>query len=125
MSDLGRKDFSDKVQEKLTPQQEKSALQQGKEQLTSATDKVAQNLQPNEAKSDTQKFGDAIQKGHDDAKAQSGPTLTEQVTQQAGEYVEVAKDQLNNAAEYVANTLTGAKESANASVDSSAGSKGV
>lgn len=122
MSDLGRKDFTDKVQEKVTPQDQKSYLEQAKEGVSGAADKVAQNLQPEGAKSDTQKLGDAVQKGHDDAKDANAKPLSET----AGEYVESAKQGLNNAAEYISNTLTGAKEGAsNAADKSSKGSSGI
>lgn len=108
MSDLGRKDFSDKVQEKVTPQDQKSYIDQAKETVTDGVDKFAKSAQPEGAKSDTQKLGDAVQTGHDDAKDAQGKSLSET----AGEYLEQGKEALNNAAEYVSSTLTGAKEGA-------------
>lgn len=113
MSDLGRKDFTDKVQEKVTPQDQKSYIDQAKEGITDAADKASRNLQPEGAKSDTQKLGDSVQKGHDDAKSANAKPLSET----AGEYVESAKQGLNQSAEYISNTLTGAKEGAENAAD--------
>jgi hypothetical protein len=107
MSDLGRKSFTDKASEKLTPQDQKSYAEQGKEFVTDKVDKAQSALQPEGGKSTTQQLGDSVQKGHDDAKGE-GKSLSET----AGEYVESAKQSLNDAAEYVSSSLTGAKEGA-------------
>lgn len=111
MSDLNRKSFTDKASETITPESQKSYLQQGKEAVTDGVDKVQGKLQPEGSKSGTQSLGDAVQSGHDDAKANvdhNGKTMSET----AGEYVESAKKTLNDAAEYVSGALTGAKEGA-------------
>lgn len=54
MSDTGRKDFSKKAEEKLTPESQKSMGEKIKETATDAYDKVAGMMQPNEDKSATQ-----------------------------------------------------------------------
>ena len=41
MSDAGRKDFSDKIQEGITPDSSKSTQQKLKETVTDTTDKAA------------------------------------------------------------------------------------
>jgi len=58
MSDTYRKSFSDKVQEKLTPDSSKSGVDRTKENLTGAADKVSANLQPDSTKSNTQAGAD-------------------------------------------------------------------
>ncbi|KAF1825013.1 uncharacterized protein K489DRAFT_377552 [Dissoconium aciculare CBS 342.82] len=60
MSDLGRKDMSDKAQEKITPDSQKSTLQQTKETLTGTADKAARDTQPDSHKSTTQQMGDKM-----------------------------------------------------------------
>lgn len=67
MSDLGRKDFTDKAAEAIKPDDQKSYLQQAKEAITGKVDDVQRNAQPNESKSATQKAGDFISGGKDDA----------------------------------------------------------
>lgn len=100
MSDVGRKSFKDKVSEAVTPEDQKSYAQQGKEFVTDSIDKVQSKLQPEGAKSSTQQLGDAIQEGHDEAKS-GGESFVEQV-----------KHSINDAAEYVSGAFTGAKEGA-------------
>lgn len=112
MSDAGRKNFSDKVSETLTPESEKSTLEKGKEAVTDKVDEFAGKTVPDNQKSFGQTVADDAKKGSDDAKAavqdQQGPTLTET----AQEYVEEAKKQISNAAEYVSGVVSGATEGA-------------
>ena len=44
--DFRRKDLTDKAQEKITPESEKSVLDKAKEGVTDAGDKVASTVQP-------------------------------------------------------------------------------
>ena len=107
MADSGRKDFTQKMDEKITPQNDKSLYQKTKESVTDTADKVASNVTPDNQKSFSQTLGDSVQKGHDDA-ASEGKTWGES----AHEYVESGKKAVANAAEYVSGTVTGAKEGA-------------
>ena len=72
MSDTGRKDISDQLKEKATPQDQKvdsshgimadfqSYVQQAKEAVSGAYDKVAAAVVPDENKSSTQQASDKI-----------------------------------------------------------------
>ncbi|KAL1311328.1 hypothetical protein AAFC00_001505 [Neodothiora populina] len=71
MSDLGRKGFGDKVSDSITPDSQKSTLDQAKDTATGAYDKAAGAVQPEESKSTTQKAGDSLSSGKDDAKGES------------------------------------------------------
>lgn len=53
-----RKDVTDKVEEKLTPDSEKSTTEKAQEGLTGTGDSVASKLQPDSEKSSTQKASD-------------------------------------------------------------------
>jgi predicted ribosome quality control (RQC) complex YloA/Tae2 family protein len=111
MSDAGRKNFSDKIQEAVTPQDQKSYGQQAKETVTDGIDKIQRNLQPDETKSSTQQLGDSIQSGHDEGKraaSDNGKGLGDT----AHEYLNSAKKTLNDAAEYVSGAITGGAEGA-------------
>ncbi|CAD6585877.1 MAG: hypothetical protein ASARMPREDX12_003690 [Alectoria sarmentosa] len=87
MSDLGRKDFGDKAEEKLTPDSQKSLLDKTKEGVTDAGDKVAGSVQPSDEKSITQKLSDST-------------------STKPGEesYLDTAKKTLGEAVEYVEKT---------------------
>uniref|UniRef100_A0A0D6R811 Uncharacterized protein n=1 Tax=Araucaria cunninghamii TaxID=56994 RepID=A0A0D6R811_ARACU len=60
MSDDMRKGVTDKAQEKLTPESEKSYLDKAKEGATGAADSVAGAVQPEGDKSVTQSASDAM-----------------------------------------------------------------
>lgn len=106
MSDLGRKSYTDKVTEKITPDSQKSTLDKAKEDITGTLDKGVAAVTPDSQKSFGQSVADHAQAGHDDAKAdvkQNQETLSDT----AASYVEAAKDQVRNAAEYVSNAVSG------------------
>ncbi|KAL8773484.1 MAG: hypothetical protein Q9209_001588 [Squamulea sp. 1 TL-2023] len=65
MSDNLRKGLGDQAQEKMTPDSQKSTLDQGTEKLTSLGDKAAGSLQPGDSKSTTQQLGDTGRSGFD------------------------------------------------------------
>ncbi|KAE8343877.1 hypothetical protein BDV24DRAFT_25993 [Aspergillus arachidicola] len=65
MSDTGRKDFSTKAKEELTPDSAKSTQQKVKEGATDIGDRVSRGLQPDEQKSGTQEAFDKGQRVHD------------------------------------------------------------
>ncbi|KAH6710879.1 putative 12 kDa heat shock protein [Leptodontidium sp. 2 PMI_412] len=75
MSDLGRKGLGEQVQEKVTPQSQKSTGQVIGENLTGAGDKLAGAVQPSSEKSTTQKAGDTIRGNTDSAENQGGGIL--------------------------------------------------
>ncbi|KAI9830232.1 MAG: hypothetical protein M1819_005759 [Sarea resinae] len=67
MSDLGRKDFSTKAKEGMTPDSSKSTLEKTKETFTSAGDKAARGAQPDSDKSTIQSTSDHFGRSKDQA----------------------------------------------------------
>ncbi|EKG12452.1 hypothetical protein MPH_10408 [Macrophomina phaseolina MS6] len=65
MSDAGRKDFSTKAKEELTPDSTKSTQQKTKETFTDTGDKLARGLQSDDSKSTGQEVGDKVGRSHD------------------------------------------------------------
>ncbi|KAE8331336.1 heat shock protein 9/12-domain-containing protein [Aspergillus sergii] len=65
MSDTGRKDFSTKAKEELTPDSAKSTQQKVKEGATDIGDRVSRGFQPDDQKSGTQEAFDKGQRVHD------------------------------------------------------------
>ncbi|KAF2017162.1 hypothetical protein BU24DRAFT_460239 [Aaosphaeria arxii CBS 175.79] len=98
MSDLGRKGLGDQVQEKVTPDSQKSTLDQAKEGVTGAYDRVAGAAQPEGNKSAAQKLGDSTRSGTDDASNQGQGIL------------DSAQQTLGNAAQSVQDTLGGGQK---------------
>lgn len=111
MSDAGRKDFSSKLSEAVTPDSQKTNYDKVKESVTDAYDKAAANITPDNQKTFGQSVSDSIQKGHDDAKAK---VEAEEKTwsASANDMLEQGKKAVNDAAEYVSGVVTGAKEGA-------------
>lgn len=117
MSDLGRKNFSDKVSEAVTPEDQKSGFEKVKETVTDKADELAAKGTPDSQKSFGQTIADSAKQGHDDAKAEvSGKEAT--LADTAGEYLEAAKEQAANAVNYVSGVVTGATEGAKKASDS-------
>lgn len=111
MSDAGRKSFTDKVSETVTPDSQKSTLQKASETVTDTVDGFVGKNTPDSQKSLGQTVADNAKQGHDDAKEavnKNEHTLAET----ASEYVEAAKEQVANAAQYVSSVVTGATEGA-------------
>lgn len=111
MADAGRKDFSTKLSETITPESSKSTFEKVKESATDTYDKAAAAVTPDNQKSFGQTVSDHAQKGHDDAKAEfdnAGKTWSES----ANEVLENGKKAVSDAAEYVSGVVTGAKEGA-------------
>lgn len=111
MADSGRKDFSQKISEKITPQSEKSMYDKTKESVTDTADKIANELTPDNQKSFSQSVGDSVQKGHDDAVADADVNA-KTWGDSAHDYMESSKKAVADAAEYVTGAVTGAKEGA-------------
>lgn len=60
MSDLGRKDISDKVESKVKPDSQKSTFEQAKDKVTDAVDSLAGKGTSENDKSATQSASDAV-----------------------------------------------------------------
>ncbi|KAL4780245.1 heat shock protein 9/12-domain-containing protein [Aspergillus varians] len=73
MSDTGRKDFTTKAKEEITPDATKSTQDKVKETFTDTTDRVSRGLQPDDQKSTGQKAFDKGQRAHDN-EAHGGAT---------------------------------------------------
>lgn len=111
MSDLGRKNVSEKVTEAVKPDNEKTTLEKTKENVTNKVDDFAAKNTPDNQKSFSQTISDNVKEGHDDAKQtvnQKEGTLADT----ALEYVDAAKEQAANAAQYISGVVTGGAEGA-------------
>ncbi|CEO59916.1 Heat shock protein hsp9 [Penicillium brasilianum] len=73
MSDTGRKDFSTKAKEEITPDSTKSTQDKVKETFTDTTDRVARGFQTDDSKSAPQEAFDKTQRSHDN-EAHGGAT---------------------------------------------------
>ncbi|OOG00436.1 hypothetical protein ASPCADRAFT_202295 [Aspergillus carbonarius ITEM 5010] len=67
MSDTGRKDFTTKAKEEMTPDSTKSTQDKVKESFTDTTDRVARGFQTDDSKSAPQETFDKTQRSHDNA----------------------------------------------------------
>ncbi|CCX30425.1 putative chaperone/heat shock protein Hsp12 [Pyronema domesticum] len=65
MSDSLRKPFSDRVEEKITPDSSKSTVDKAKENVTTAADRFAGEMQPDSSKSSTQEGFDKSRREKD------------------------------------------------------------
>ncbi|KAI9772036.1 MAG: hypothetical protein M1840_001324 [Geoglossum simile] len=65
MSDPGRKDFSTRAREEITPDDTKSTQQKAKEAATDATDRIARGTQSDNSKSTGQSVHDKTQRESD------------------------------------------------------------
>ncbi|KAH0538516.1 hypothetical protein FGG08_004903 [Glutinoglossum americanum] len=65
MSDPGRKDFSTKAREEITPDSTKSTQDKVKETFTDTTDRLARGIQSDESKSTGQGTFDKTQRASD------------------------------------------------------------
>ncbi|KAH0559722.1 hypothetical protein GP486_003758 [Trichoglossum hirsutum] len=65
MSDLGRKDFSTKAREQITPDSSKSTMDKVKESATDTADRIARGVKSDEHKSGTQELQDKVQRTTD------------------------------------------------------------
>ncbi|GAD94827.1 heat shock protein hsp9 [Paecilomyces variotii No. 5] len=65
MSDTGRKDFTQKAKEEITPDSSKSTQDKVKETVTDTGDRVARGFQTDDSKSTSQETWDKVQRTHD------------------------------------------------------------
>ncbi|GIJ83292.1 hypothetical protein Asppvi_002111 [Aspergillus pseudoviridinutans] len=75
MSDTGRKDFSTKAKEEITPDSQKSTWDKVKETVSDATDRVTGSAQGDSQKSYTQQAYDSM-RGEKDDQAHGSSTQT-------------------------------------------------
>lgn len=118
MADLGRKNFGEKVDEKLTPDSDKTNVDKVKEQVTNKVDDFAAKATPEDQKSFPQTVADSAKQGHDDAKQkfnENEGTLADTATS----YIDSAKEQVSKGAEYLSGVATGAAEGAKKGGDKS------
>ncbi|KAI5821142.1 heat shock protein 9/12-domain-containing protein [Pyronema omphalodes] len=65
MSDSLRKPFSDRVEEKITPDSSKSTIDKAKENITTTADRAVGEMQPDSSKSSTQEGFDKSRREKD------------------------------------------------------------
>ncbi|KAL9108892.1 MAG: hypothetical protein Q9227_006423 [Pyrenula ochraceoflavens] len=94
MSDQGRKSVGDQVQEKVTPDSQKSTLDKATESASSTADKVVGSVQPGDTKSTSQKMSDTV-RGEGDSAQDSGKG-----------YLAQAQETLGNAANTASETIS-------------------
>ncbi|KAK6197418.1 heat shock protein 9/12-domain-containing protein [Scheffersomyces amazonensis] len=111
MTDLGRKNLSDKLNESVTPDSQKTTYDKAKETVTDKLDSFAARNTPDNQKSFSQTVADKAQIGSEDAKEAAGQKQ-ESLSETASGYVEQAKEAIGNAAEYVSGVVSGANEGA-------------
>lgn len=111
MADAGRKDFSTKISEAVTPESSKSTFQKAKESVTDTVDSAASNLTPANQKSFGQTAADKIHSDYDKAKADIDDKA-KTWSESASDAIEHGKQAVNEAVEYVSGVVTGAKEGA-------------
>ncbi len=95
MDIVGRKSFRTKASEAIKPESEKNTLEKIQEKRTNNLDKFAKQIQPESDKGTLQKGADKVS------------TYSEQPSygDQANSYLEVAKEKVADAADYVSNSL--------------------
>ncbi|WEW60608.1 hypothetical protein PRK78_006095 [Emydomyces testavorans] len=65
MADAGRKDFSTKAKEEMTPDSTKSTQDKVKETATDTMDRLSRGVQPDDNKGAAQQTFDKTQRAHD------------------------------------------------------------
>ncbi|KAK2765111.1 hypothetical protein FQN54_008810 [Arachnomyces sp. PD_36] len=63
MSDTGRKNISEQVGQKVTPDSQKSMMQEAQERASGKMDEVKSSMQPGDSKSTSQKLSDTAGSG--------------------------------------------------------------
>ncbi|KLJ09822.1 hypothetical protein EMPG_14752 [Blastomyces silverae] len=84
MSDAGRKDFSTKAKEEMTPDSTKSTQDKIKETVTDTTDRVTRGVQPDEQKSTGQEAFDKAQRSSDNQQGGATQTIGDKVKSALG-----------------------------------------
>ncbi|CZS98680.1 related to HSP12 Heat shock protein [Rhynchosporium agropyri] len=97
MSDLGRKDLSSQVGEKVKPDSSKTTTEKVGENLSGAGDKVAAAVQPNSEKSTTQKAGDSV-RGNTDSAQKEGGGIIDNISKTVSDTVDSVTGKTDDAA---------------------------
>ncbi|KAB8224738.1 heat shock protein 9/12-domain-containing protein [Aspergillus novoparasiticus] len=84
MSDAGRKDWSTKAKEELTPDSTKSTQQKVKETVTDTGDRLARGTQPDDQKSAGQEAFDKTQRAHDNHNGGASESLLDKAKNAVG-----------------------------------------
>ncbi|KAJ5637921.1 heat shock protein 9/12-domain-containing protein [Penicillium lividum] len=84
MSDTGRKDFSTKAKEEITPDSTKSTQDKLKETVTDAGDRVTRGLQSDDSKGGTQEAFDKTQRAHDNNNGGATSSVADKVKNALG-----------------------------------------
>ncbi|EEH22302.1 hypothetical protein PABG_04513 [Paracoccidioides brasiliensis Pb03] len=79
MSDAGRKDFSTKAKEEITPDSTKSTQQKVKEAFTDTGDRIARGVQPDHDKSAGQDVFDKTQRASDNQRGGATESIGDKV----------------------------------------------
>ncbi|KAI9813543.1 MAG: hypothetical protein M1832_006274 [Thelocarpon impressellum] len=103
MTDTGRKGAGQQLQEKVTPDSQKSAVDKLSENVSGTVDKGLGAVQPESEKSTTQKLSDSTRSNADSAQNQ-GKTWTQSAQETASGVAQKASDTLNQAADYIKGT---------------------
>jgi len=111
MSDSLRKPFGDQVEEKVTPDSQKSTTQKLSEGVSGTVDQAAAAIQPEGEKSTTQKLGDSTRGSSNDAESQ-GKGILGQAQDTLASGAQVVGDNLKAGADYVSGTAQDTKQAA-------------
>ncbi|QSS63373.1 chaperone/heat shock protein [Histoplasma capsulatum] len=79
MSDPGRKDFTTKAKEEMTPDSSKSTQEKMKETVTDAKDRLSRGLQPDDQKDTGQEVFDKAQRTSDNQQGGATQTMGDKV----------------------------------------------
>ncbi|EFQ97368.1 hypothetical protein MGYG_00407 [Nannizzia gypsea CBS 118893] len=79
MADAGRKDFSTKAKEELTPDSTKSQQDKIGEAFTDTKDRIARGLQPDDQKGTAQQMFDKGQRANDNNSGGAGQAIADKV----------------------------------------------
>ncbi|KAB8234058.1 hypothetical protein ETB97_010623 [Aspergillus alliaceus] len=84
MSDAGRKDWSTKAKEELTPDSAKSTQDKVKETFTDTGDRLARGTQPDENKSAPQEAFDKAQRSKDNHNGGASKSIGDKIKDAVG-----------------------------------------
>ncbi|KKK25043.1 hypothetical protein P175DRAFT_0504068 [Aspergillus ochraceoroseus IBT 24754] len=84
MSDTGRKDFTTKAKEEMTPDSTKSTQDKIKETFTDTTDRISRGLQPDDQKGAAQQAFDKGQRAHDNHNGGAGQSIADKIKNAVG-----------------------------------------
>ncbi|KAH0543200.1 hypothetical protein FGG08_002461 [Glutinoglossum americanum] len=100
MTDAGRKSATDQIQEKVTPDSQKSTFSKVSESISGTADNFASSVQPKDTKSTGQKITDSTRSTAESAQ-KNGSGWTQSVKNTAGDASQTASEKLGQAANYM------------------------